>query len=344
MARPVTSKSRGICKYYNTSRGCFSGKNCKFKHGEDEKLTPYDKSKSCRYFAAGYCKRGEHCWFKHVPPTKPPVDPGDPLICSICMDEPATFGLLVDCSHVFCVDCIRSWRGQDGVADDFSLSYVHKKCPYCRTPSKFVVPSSHFYPNGHPGKAITIEQYKASLQRIPCKYFIVSNPGYRYCPFGRDCMYQHQNDDGTPFIFSRGVDHYMPQRDRRLPGFLRESLRDVFSRSTFDYYYPGYNPWADRVEPWGGEPPGGLIFDEESDIEDGDAGPDNDVYFALTRLNPNLDAPSEYALRSPPLSPSPWPTTNRCPNQFIFKPRSMPNHLIPLLSLSRLAPPLRAPF
>jgi hypothetical protein len=23
-------------------------------------------------------------------------------------------------------------------------------------------------------------------------------------------MYQHLNDDGTPYIFSRGVDHYMP--------------------------------------------------------------------------------------------------------------------------------------
>jgi hypothetical protein len=23
-------------------------------------------------------------------------------------------------------------------------------------------------------------------------------------------MYQHLNDDGTPYIFSRGIDHYMP--------------------------------------------------------------------------------------------------------------------------------------
>jgi E3 ubiquitin-protein ligase makorin len=115
MERPVTSKSRGICKYYNTPRGCFAGDNCKFKHGEHEKLTPYDNSKSCRYFAAGpclplvcqdlviilglqgFCKWGEKCWFRHDSPANPPTDPADPsesLICVICMEEPATFGLL----------------------------------------------------------------------------------------------------------------------------------------------------------------------------------------------------------------------------------------------------------
>jgi len=53
MERPVTSKSRGICRYYNTQRGCFAGNKCKFLHGEHEKLTPFDKNKTCRYFAAG---------------------------------------------------------------------------------------------------------------------------------------------------------------------------------------------------------------------------------------------------------------------------------------------------
>ena len=42
----------------------------------------------------GYCKRGEKCWFRHVPLAKPPTDVGDTLTCVICMEEPATFGLL----------------------------------------------------------------------------------------------------------------------------------------------------------------------------------------------------------------------------------------------------------
>lgn len=53
MDRPSTSKARGVCTYYKTSRGCWAKDNCKFLHGEEEKLTPYDKSKTCRFYANG---------------------------------------------------------------------------------------------------------------------------------------------------------------------------------------------------------------------------------------------------------------------------------------------------
>ncbi|KAH9975929.1 hypothetical protein BGW80DRAFT_71953 [Lactifluus volemus] len=237
MQRPVTSKSRGICRYYNTPRGCFAGDSCKFLHGEHEKLTPYDKNKTCRYFAAGYCKRGEKCWFRHVTPANTTTaNTSEPPICAICMEVPVTFGLLVDCSHVFCIDCIRMWRGQGNSSDDLSLTHMHKTCPYCRISSKYVIPSSHFYPSGHPGKAHIIEQYKESLQRVSCKYFAASNPENRFCPFGRDCLYQHLNEDGTRYVFERGADYYMLQRDRHLPGFRdSRSFREVLNRSIYGW-------------------------------------------------------------------------------------------------------------
>ena len=102
--RPVTSKARGVCRYYNTPRGCLAGSSCKFLHGEDEKLTPYDKNKTCRYYAAGFCKRGADCWFRHVDPTA--LSSSDPsaaahdaeeeeeVLCSICYETPITYGLL----------------------------------------------------------------------------------------------------------------------------------------------------------------------------------------------------------------------------------------------------------
>jgi E3 ubiquitin-protein ligase makorin len=42
------------------------------------------------------------------------------------------------------------------------------------------------------------------------RYFAASTPGRPYCPFGRDCMYQHLNEDGTPHVFGQGADYYMP--------------------------------------------------------------------------------------------------------------------------------------
>lgn len=131
--RPVTSRARGVCRYYSTERGCFAGSNCKFLHGEDEKLTPYDKNKTCRYYAAGYCKRGTKCWFQHVQSTSvadnssasitPPAIPADTspnegdddddLICSICYEVPVTFGLLGESSSspfivIQCSSCYKT--------------------------------------------------------------------------------------------------------------------------------------------------------------------------------------------------------------------------------------------
>ncbi len=102
-ARPVTSKARGICRYYTTPQGCFAGRTCKFLHGKEEKITPYDKSKTCKFYAAGYCKRGAKCWFVHAQPDAsssgfaavevPDTDEYE-HICCICYEEPVTYGLL----------------------------------------------------------------------------------------------------------------------------------------------------------------------------------------------------------------------------------------------------------
>src|ERR1700730_19426238 len=99
--RPITSKARGICKYYDVSRGCFAGDKCKFLHGQTERLTQYDKAKTCRYFAAGFCKHGDKCWFIHEMP-EADVESAD--VCAICLEKPATYALLSCCSHTFCIE------------------------------------------------------------------------------------------------------------------------------------------------------------------------------------------------------------------------------------------------
>ncbi|TFY78815.1 hypothetical protein EWM64_g5196 [Hericium alpestre] len=162
-------------------------------------------------------------------------------MCGICLEVPTTFGLLSDCSHIFCLDCLRTWRDRDGKNEDMLYSRVNKKCPYCRTASKFVTPSSLFYPTGHPGKAAAVERYKASMARIKCKYFLESKPNDRFCPFGRDCLYQHQNDDGTPYVFKHGTDYYMPRWSRASGGAnTSESAGpDGFFQNALDRFLSG---------------------------------------------------------------------------------------------------------
>ncbi|THH13452.1 hypothetical protein EW146_g6767 [Bondarzewia mesenterica] len=332
MDRPSTSKPRGICRYYQTSRGCFQGHKCKFLHGEDDKLTPYDKNKACRYFAAGYCKRGADCWFKHVLPdpatstTSPealPIPPSplpsDERSCGICFEEPDTFGLLSDCSHVFCITCLRGWRDSDK-SEDIQLSGVNKKCPYCRAQSKFVTPSSHFYPHGHPGKTATIERYKASMARVACKYFEESKPDNPFCPFGSDCLYKHENVDGTQYIFSHGVDYYMAQwRMRRRQSRSNLSDDEDDTPLAFDQLirFGGLNfflgPDIPRTAGGYGDHSGDRLRSENSRVDDQNGHrqtedslgtPFNDSFEELSRLVTALDMPA-FALPASSSSPVP---------------------------------------
>ncbi|KIY70308.1 hypothetical protein CYLTODRAFT_196202 [Cylindrobasidium torrendii FP15055 ss-10] len=213
MERPSTSKSRGTCKYYKDPRGCFAGGKCKFKHAEPdvEALTPYDQAKTCRFYVQGYCKRGESCWFKHSLPksTGSAAEDDEPEPCSICFDTPTTYGLLVSCSHVFCIKCIKEWRESARKNNEENMMKVTKQCPMCRAESKYVMPSSIPFRNGDSRKESALATYKESMAKVRCRHFERSKKDptmTTFCPFGKDCFYQHLNDDGTPYIFADGVD------------------------------------------------------------------------------------------------------------------------------------------
>ncbi|KAK0497147.1 hypothetical protein EDD18DRAFT_1073041 [Armillaria luteobubalina] len=255
MDRPITSKSRGTCKYYKEPRGCFAGSKCKFLHGESNSrgLTPYDQAKTCRFYAQGYCKRGDECWFKHTPRLPSPGVDDEDEPCSICFEQPVTYGLLMGCSHVFCISCIKQWRDSSKLNRDPGPSKVTKQCPMCRAPSAYITPSSVFYKNEDPRKEKAIISYKESMARVPCRYFQASkredasNP---FCPFGKDCFYQHLNDDGTPHIFNQGIEACMKVRcvirqSDQTPNKLQIYARRR-ARPTNGFPFPGRYP--DPVE------------------------------------------------------------------------------------------------
>nr|XP_021136825.1 probable E3 ubiquitin-protein ligase makorin-2 [Columba livia] len=110
------------------------------------------------------------------------------VVCGICMDrvyekplpEERLFGILPNCSHAYCVGCIRKWRR----SQDFQ-SAVIKACPECRVTSSYYIPHKYWV-SDRAEKEKLIETFKARTGKIRCKFF-VRNRGR--CPFGSDCIY-----------------------------------------------------------------------------------------------------------------------------------------------------------
>jgi len=89
------------------------------------------------------------------------------------------------------------------------FSNVIKTCPMCRAQSRYITPSSQFFAEGDPRKQKILEDYKASMARVPCRYFERSSPLRRFCPYGSDCFYKHENPNGSTHRFDHGVDRMM---------------------------------------------------------------------------------------------------------------------------------------
>ncbi|XP_009984963.1 PREDICTED: probable E3 ubiquitin-protein ligase makorin-1, partial [Tauraco erythrolophus] len=139
-------------------------------------------------------------------PAEVPVEPGaaaapvptmvlrarsEAIVCGICMDrvyekplpEERLFGILPNCSHAYCVGCIRKWRQ----SRDFQ-SAVIKACPECRVTSSYYIPHKYWVSDVREKEKL-IETFKARTGKMRCKFF-VRNRGR--CPFKSDCIYLHE--------------------------------------------------------------------------------------------------------------------------------------------------------
>mmetsp|Transcript_43721 Transcript_43721/g.137299 ORF Transcript_43721/g.137299 Transcript_43721/m.137299 type:complete len:297 (-) Transcript_43721:756-1646(-) len=186
---------RPPCPFYVLGR-CKFGDYCTNSH---------ERAPMCKFFAQGYCAVGDACKWSHETKAKDNAEDDDSKVCEPCTAEEQDaqdtrtcmicyedivrkgmrFGILSDCDHVFCLDCIKTWR-KDGCG-----SATHKRtCPTCRTTSNFFMP--HFeYVKGEK-KHKVIEGYKKRLAVIPCRYFNNGEP----CPFRSECFYAHIYEDG----------------------------------------------------------------------------------------------------------------------------------------------------
>lgn len=113
--------------------------------------------------------------------------------CGICLDvildkKRARFGLLDNCDHVFCLECIRTWRS----SQNFESKMV-KACPECRTKSYFITPAN-YWPKDKQDKEDLIRAHKEKLKTIECRNF---QRGEGTCSFGSKCFYLHLDKEGN---------------------------------------------------------------------------------------------------------------------------------------------------
>ncbi|TMS39081.1 hypothetical protein L596_005661 [Steinernema carpocapsae] len=144
--------------------------------------------------------------------------------CGICMDniweKNGRFGILQNCRHCFCLECIRKWRQ----SQQFE-SKTTRSCPECRTHSDFVIPATRWVED-QDEKNRLIDLYRENTSKKVCKYFKPNDPDS--CRFGNKCFYRHENADGTPATCDSPA--AISRRTRRAHPRLVEYLLDVCSR------------------------------------------------------------------------------------------------------------------
>ncbi|XP_038578650.1 probable E3 ubiquitin-protein ligase makorin-1 isoform X1 [Micropterus salmoides] len=110
------------------------------------------------------------------------------VTCGICMDkvyektDPRNhvFGILPNCSHAFCLQCIMTWRKTKDLGPD-----VVKSCPQCRIRSPFYVPNNYWVEGQ--AKERVVAAFKEKFSKKSCSYYT----RYRCCPFKAECLYRH---------------------------------------------------------------------------------------------------------------------------------------------------------
>ncbi|XP_042319826.1 probable E3 ubiquitin-protein ligase makorin-1 [Sceloporus undulatus] len=160
------------------------------------------------------------------------VAQSEDVVCGICMDkvsqkalpEERLFGILPNCTHAYCVGCIRKWRK----SRDFH-STVIKGCPECRVTSTYFIPNKYWVFESEEKEKL-IETFKARTSKIRCKFFVRGNG---QCPFKSECIYLHELPRGhLPAARPR----QRPERRRRQPIAYNLSPSDSSDEEDDDMY------------------------------------------------------------------------------------------------------------
>lgn len=154
-----------LCPYFEKQLICPFEQNCEYTHGDlcdlcnMACLNPYDEEqrqnhrKECMKLIE---KDMEEAFA---------IQRSSEKLCGICMEvvwekeklSDRRFGILENCNHCFCLECIRKWRSSKSYENK-----IVKACPECRVKSDYVTPSKFWFENDDNKKNI-IEEYKGKL-------------------------------------------------------------------------------------------------------------------------------------------------------------------------------------
>uniref|UniRef100_A0A672QE55 RING-type E3 ubiquitin transferase n=1 Tax=Sinocyclocheilus grahami TaxID=75366 RepID=A0A672QE55_SINGR len=183
-----------LCPYAAVGE-CRYGLNCAYLHGDVcdmcglQVLHPSDSSQRSQHIRACIEAHEKDMEISFA------VQRSKDMMCGVCMEvvfektnpSERRFGILSNCSHCYCLKCIRKWRS----AKQFE-SKIIKSCPECRITSNFVIPSEYWVEDKEEKQQL-IQKYKDGMGSKPCRYF---DEGRGTCPFGANCFYKHAFPDG----------------------------------------------------------------------------------------------------------------------------------------------------
>uniref|UniRef100_A0A671E6E4 RING-type E3 ubiquitin transferase n=1 Tax=Rhinolophus ferrumequinum TaxID=59479 RepID=A0A671E6E4_RHIFE len=183
-----------LCPYAAVGE-CRYGENCVYLHGDScdmcglQVLHPVDAAQRSQHIKSCIEAHEKDMELSFA------VQRSQDMVCGICMEvvyEKANpserrFGILSNCSHTYCLKCIRKWRS----AKQFE-SKIIKSCPECRITSNFVIPSEYWVEEKEEKQKL-IQKYKEAMSNKACRYF---DEGRGSCPFGGNCFYKHAYPDG----------------------------------------------------------------------------------------------------------------------------------------------------
>ncbi|XP_058830253.1 probable E3 ubiquitin-protein ligase makorin-1 [Topomyia yanbarensis] len=211
-----------LCPYYENSGVCMM-EGCPYEHGELCELcgkfclNPADKEQQRLHNVE--CIKQHELDMEHSFAIQRSKD----KICGICLEvilekpgREQRFGILPNCNHIFCLECIRTWRK----AKNFE-NKIKRGCPTCRISSDFVCPSI-VWVDGRDEKDKLINDYKKACNTTHCKHF---KQGSGKCPFGNKCFYKHALPSGQ-LVDVGGPSRQSENRLRisHLQDFFREVL------------------------------------------------------------------------------------------------------------------------